>query len=121
MRVAVSASGPTLDSQVDPRFGRCAYFVVVDTGTMAAEAIENASVAAAQGAGIATAQMIAGKGVAAVCSQGTAIPGLVDDLAAAAGIEVEDPSTKKAGTWALGFDGETLAYADYYVSPLPVL
>lgn len=65
--------------------------------------------------------LVSGKGVAAVCSQGTAIPGLVDDLAAAAGIEVEDPSTKKAGTWALGFDGETLAYADYYVSPLPVL
>ncbi|NLE94414.1 MAG: dinitrogenase iron-molybdenum cofactor biosynthesis protein [Dehalococcoidia bacterium] len=86
MRVAVSASGPTLDSQVDPRFGRCAYFVVVDTGTMAAEAIENASVAAAQGAGIATAQMIAGKGVAAVLT-GNCGPNAYQALSAA-GIQV---------------------------------
>lgn len=62
----MSAAGPTLDAQVDPRFGRCAYFVVVDPSTMAFEAVENSSISAAQGAGIATAQMIAGKGVEAV-------------------------------------------------------
>ena len=66
MRIAVSSSGPTLDEQVDPRFGRCAYFVVVDPSTMVFEAVENSSISAAQGAGIATAQMIAGKGVEAV-------------------------------------------------------
>lgn len=66
MRVAVSASGPTLDSPVDPRFGRCAYFVVIDPATMAFEAVENESISAAQGAGIATAQMIADKIVEAV-------------------------------------------------------
>jgi len=66
MRVAISASSPTLDSPVDPRFGRCAYFVVIDPATMAFEAVENESISAAQGAGIATAQMIAGKGVEAV-------------------------------------------------------
>ena len=64
-------------------------------------------------------ELVAGKGVATVCSQGTAIPGIVGTLAAAAGIDVDDPSTKKAGTWVLGFDGTTLAYADYYASPLP--
>lgn len=62
----------------------------------------------------------AGDGVAAICSQGTAIPGLLDDLAAAAGIDVGDTSTKKAGAWALGFSGTTLLYADYYRSPLPL-
>ena len=66
MRIAVSASGPTLDAPVDPRFGRCAYFVVVDPSTMVFEAVENSSISAAQGAGIATAQMIAGKGVEVV-------------------------------------------------------
>ncbi len=66
MRVAVSASGPSLDSQVDARFGRCAYFVVADPSTMEFEAVENPGGASAQGAGIATAQMIAGKGVEAV-------------------------------------------------------
>jgi len=66
MRIAVSSSGPALDSTVDPRFGRCAYFLVVDPTTMAFEAVENSNAASAQGAGIATAQMIAGKGVDAV-------------------------------------------------------
>lgn len=62
-----------------------------------------------------------GPGVAAVSSQGTAIPGLVGDLAGIAGLDVGKTSTKKAGTWALGFHGGTLVYADYYPSPLPVL
>lgn len=62
----------------------------------------------------------AGDGVAAICSQGTAIPGILDDLAATAGIDIGDSSTKKAGTWGLGFSGRTLLYADYYRSPLPL-
>ncbi len=66
MRVAVSASGTVLDSQVDARFGRCAYFLVADPSTMEFEAVENPGGASAQGAGIVTAQMIADKGVEAV-------------------------------------------------------
>lgn len=61
-----------------------------------------------------------GEGVAAVSSQGTAIPGLISDLADVAGIEVNNPSTKKAGVWGLGFHDGVLVYADYYPSPLPV-
>ncbi len=66
MRIAVSASTPSLDSRVDARFGRCAYFVVVDPATMAFEVVGNPSGASAQGAGIASAQMIAGTEVDAV-------------------------------------------------------
>jgi len=66
MKVAVSSTGPTLDSLVDPRFGRCALFALVDPATMAFESLENSGVESAHGAGIATAQMIAGKGVEAV-------------------------------------------------------
>ena len=66
MKVAVTAPAPSLDATVDPRFGRCAYFVVVDPGTMQFEGLENANAGSPQGAGIATAQMIAGKGVEAV-------------------------------------------------------
>lgn len=65
-------------------------------------------------------RIAAGPGVAAVCSQGTAIPGIVADLSARAGLDVGETSTKKAGVWALGFEGTTLVYADYYASPLPV-
>lgn len=62
----------------------------------------------------------AGGGVAAVCSQGSAIPGLLDDLAAAAGLDIGETQTKKAGAWGLGFSGEKLLFADYYRSPLPL-
>ena len=66
MRIAVSAAGPMLEAQVDPRFGRCAYLVLVDPATFTFEVIENANAGSAQGAGIATAQSIAGKGAQVV-------------------------------------------------------
>ncbi len=66
MKIAISAMGQSLDSQVDPRFGRCQNFIILDMDTMEFEAVSNESAAAAGGAGIAAAQMIAGKGVEAV-------------------------------------------------------
>jgi len=66
MKIAISAAGHTLDSEVDPRFGRCRYFVIVDPESMQFEAVENSSAMASGGAGISAAQMIAGKGVQAV-------------------------------------------------------
>ncbi|MBN2334541.1 DUF5320 family protein [Candidatus Bathyarchaeota archaeon] len=66
MKVAVSASGATLDSQVDPRFGRSPYYVLIDTETMAFESLPNASMNAPSGAGIGAAQVVAGRGVEAV-------------------------------------------------------
>jgi len=63
MRIAVSATGPTLDDEVDPRFGRCRYFIIVDPETMQFEALENSSSTAGGGAGISTAQIIASKEV----------------------------------------------------------
>ena len=38
MKVAVTSKGTTLDAQVDPRFGRCASFVIVETDDMSFEA-----------------------------------------------------------------------------------
>jgi len=63
MKIAISATGPTLDSKVDPRFGRCLYFIIVDPETEGYEALDNTSSMAAGGAGISTGQVIAGKGV----------------------------------------------------------
>ena len=62
-----------------------------------------------------------GPGVAAVCSQGAAIPGLVADLTARSGIDAGPTATKQAGARGLGFSGGRLVSADYYPSPLPVL
>lgn len=66
MKIAISATGKNLDAEVDPRFGRCQYFIIVDPETMKFEALENSSAMASGGAGISAAQMIAGKGVEAV-------------------------------------------------------
>ena len=66
MKVAVSATGGSLDAPVSPRFGRCPYYVIVDTDTMNFEAMPNANMGAPSGAGIAAAQTIAQRGVEAV-------------------------------------------------------
>jgi predicted Fe-Mo cluster-binding NifX family protein len=66
MKIAISATGSTLDAEVDPRFGRCQYFIVADPDTLQFEAVENSSAAASGGAGISAAQMITSKGVEAV-------------------------------------------------------
>ena len=86
MKVAVSATGPTLDAAVDPRFGRCSTFVLVDTGDMSYEAIGNESNSLASGAGIHSAQMLAQKGVALVLT-GNCGPNAHQTLKAA-GIQV---------------------------------
>lgn len=66
MRIAISANGANLSAQVDPRFGRCQYFIIVDPQTLEFEAVENASKAAGGGAGIASAQTVVNKGIEAV-------------------------------------------------------
>lgn len=85
-RIAVSANGPTLDAEVDPRFGRCPYFIIADPETMEFEAIDNASALAAGGAGISAAQMVVQKGVAAIIT-GNCGPN-AHQVLAAAGIEM---------------------------------
>lgn len=66
MKIAISTTAPGLDADVEPRFGRCQYFVIVDPETMEFEAVENTNAMAASGAGISTAQVIVNKGVQAV-------------------------------------------------------
>ncbi len=66
MKVAVAASGPDLDASIDPRFGRCTWFVLVDTDTMDFETLENPGALAGTGAGIAAAQLIADAGAEAI-------------------------------------------------------
>ncbi len=66
MKIALSATGPTLDADVDPRFGRCQFFMIVDTDTMEFEVVDNASANASGGAGIAAAQTVINKNVQVV-------------------------------------------------------
>ena len=66
MKIAITTTGKTLDSQVDPRFGRSAYFVIIDTETMDFSVIENESAAAAGGAGISSGKVVIDAGAEAV-------------------------------------------------------
>jgi predicted Fe-Mo cluster-binding NifX family protein len=86
MKVAVSSSGRDLDSQIDPRFGRSAYFLIVDTLDMSLEVFENENMALAGGVGISTAQFLVSKGVRAVLT-GNCGPNAVRALSAA-GVEL---------------------------------
>lgn len=66
MKIAITATGKTMDSPVDQRFGRAAYFVVVDTETIDFAVIDNENVAAAGGAGISSAKAVIDAGAEAV-------------------------------------------------------
>jgi len=67
MKVAISTSGTTLGSPVDPRFGRAAGFLIVDMDNNEMEYVENTqNLRAAQGAGIQTGQNVANTGAKAV-------------------------------------------------------
>ena len=68
MRICVTAAAGDLNAQVDPRFGRCQYFVIVDSDTMAFDAMANEAMNAPGGAGIQAAQAMVNKGVNVVIS-----------------------------------------------------
>ena len=66
MKIAVTATGPNLDSQVEARFGRCAYFLIIDPDTMEFESLRNPNTALGGGAGVQSAQLMAEKDVKVV-------------------------------------------------------
>jgi len=60
VKIAITATGKELSSNVDPRFGRAKYFIVVDTDTNESAAHDNAqNLNAAQGAGIQAGETVA--------------------------------------------------------------
>lgn len=66
MKVAVSATGGSMTAQLDTRFGRCAYFVIVDSETMKFTAFSNPASELSGGAGPAAVREIAKHNVEAV-------------------------------------------------------
>jgi len=86
MKICVTSEGSNLDSKVDPRFGRCQYFIIADTDTLEFEAIVNPNIESMGGAGIQSAQLVASKKVKAIIT-GNVGPNAFQTLQAA-GIEV---------------------------------
>jgi len=82
MKIAVTALGTNLQAKVDPRFGRAQNFVIVDTETMKYEAISNAGMNAAHGAGTQSALLMSQNDVEAVIT-GNVGPNAHQTLAAA--------------------------------------
>lgn len=87
MKVAVTSKGRELDAEVDPRFGRASYILVIDTDTLAVEVIDNqTNKNAFKGAGIQAAAAICDKGAQALLT-GFCGPNAFNALSAA-GIKV---------------------------------
>ena len=86
MKICVTAMGDTLDANVDPRFGRCKYFLIIDTDSMNVNPILNESMMASGGAGIQAAQMVTKTGVDTVIT-GNVGPNAFQTLKAA-GIKI---------------------------------
>ncbi len=66
MKIAVTSNGTTLDDQVEARFGRCPYFIFVDSDTLVFESMPNPNMSLGGGAGPQSAQLMAAKGVSVV-------------------------------------------------------
>jgi predicted Fe-Mo cluster-binding NifX family protein len=66
MKIAISSTGKNLESEIDPRFGRCGIFLIVDTETLEFRAVANSGESSAHGAGIEAAQRIVSQGIQSV-------------------------------------------------------
>jgi predicted Fe-Mo cluster-binding NifX family protein len=66
MKLCISSSGQTLDSAVDPRFGRAQGFIIADSDSVDFEAVPNPAMTAGGGAGTKASQLIISKGARAV-------------------------------------------------------
>ncbi len=86
MKIAVTAKGGSLNAQMDERFGRCEYFIIVDSETMRFNAVFNPSAAASGGAGPSAVREIARHG-AEVLITGN-VGGNAQQALEAAGIKV---------------------------------
>ena len=110
MKLCVTSSGKSLEDTVDPRFGRCQYFIFVDSENLQFEAIQNPAATARGGAGTKSGQLVANKGAEVVLT-GNVGPNAFDTLQAA-GLKIivglSDTTVKQAIE---GFNTGSLGYA----------
>ncbi|MBD3311875.1 hypothetical protein GF352_00215 [archaeon] len=72
MKIAISSKGGSLESEVDARFGRCPYFIIVEIQKgeiKSSKALKNTATAHQRGAGPTAAELVANQGVKTVITQ----------------------------------------------------
>jgi predicted Fe-Mo cluster-binding NifX family protein len=114
MKVAVTSQGTDMKSQVDPRFGRAKFFIVIDIETGELSVVNNSqNLAAAQGAGIQAGKTVVGLNVDAVLTGhvgpkafATLQAGGVAVYPGAAGTVAQAIEQFKAGTWVQAADAD---------------
>lgn len=95
MKICITSSGQDLSSLLDSRFGRCSYFLMVDSEGKKVEAVENTGVRAQRGAGVTAAQIVADSGADAVII-GNIGPNAFTVLHNTAGIKIYDGKVGKS-------------------------
>ena len=68
MKIAITSTGNTKESKMDTRFGRCTYFAIYDTEQLNVDFILNPNKESTEGAGPASVQLVASKGVKQIIS-----------------------------------------------------
>jgi len=86
MKIAVSSKGQDMEAALDPRFGRCSFFLIINPDDMNFDVVANDSATLSGGAGIQSAQFLVTKNVKAVIT-GNCGPNAVRTLSAA-GIDI---------------------------------
>ena len=111
MKIAITSQGRDLDSQIDPRFGRAAYILIVDTDDHGLNVIDNSpNIQAFKGAGIQAAATISKSG-ADVLLTGYCGPNAFKTLKAA-GIRVVNDVSGTVKEAVDAFSEGNIAYAE---------
>ena len=111
MKIAVTSQGKDLSSQIDPRFGRAAYILIVDTEDHGWEVIDNSpNISAFKGAGIQAAATISKSG-AEVLLTGYCGPNAFKTLQTA-GVKVVNDVTGTVKDAVDAFNEGNIAYAE---------
>jgi predicted Fe-Mo cluster-binding NifX family protein len=109
MKLCISSTGNDLEASVDPRFGRCQYFLFINAETMDFEAVGNPAFIAGGGAGVQAAQLVANKGADVVVT-GNVGPNAFQALQAA-GLKIITGAQGTVRSVIDGFNKGTLDYA----------
>jgi predicted Fe-Mo cluster-binding NifX family protein len=82
MKIAITSTGNNPEAKLDSRFGRCSYFAVFDTESLSTEFIPNPNKENVEGAGPASVQLVASRGVKKVVSGefGAKVKSIFDSL-----------------------------------------